>query len=335
MQAFDAPVMETNCEVAAVVDRGHAVADVDERRFLAEPGGRAGRSRATRTDAATCPRSSSPICRSVGTRRRRSGNLATAVAIRTRDGPRRSRRWRIGPARVGREARALPDERTGWVLAARRRRTSGRQSRLLPPSAAGPRRPMDRDRRGALGHGSENGDGVRGRVVSSSQRDRRRVDGASMARRRPTVEQIAVKAGRHDRLHHRLPGERDVGFVRLARRAHAEPQRRRRGRIRRSQEGFHGPRGDGARGGAGAAWCGPGSWPTRGCPAREELTSACDFLTKQRRLLAAASAAYRGWTIAPRSQALGESLPGAVELERVFVRRLTEFKHRLALPRRR
>jgi hypothetical protein len=172
----------------------------------------------------------------------------------------------------------LPDERAGWVLL----HADGGHPGNNPDFAAIRRWTAPSEGvltvRGALGHHSENGDGVRGRVVSSAQG----IVGQWTARNGETqtaVEQVVVKQGDTidfitDCVEHVTSdtfnwsveltlAQKDAGTATF-----------------RSREGFHGPLGDGTAielASIARAW----QLAYARNPTREELQSACEFMTNQ------------------------------------------------------
>jgi len=212
--------------------------------------------------------------------------------------------WQFGYGRVGIESQrteafaelahwtgsswqggaSLPDERIGWVIL----HADGGHPGANPDFAAIRRWTAPADGvvtvRGALAHGSENGDGVRGRIVSSGQG----VVGEWIARHGEVgtvAERIAVRRG--ETIDFVTDCQENVTSDSFSWRAEltldrdsAEPMKF------ATHEGFHGP----LTAGAGVALANVvRGWELAYArrPTRDELVAACDFVTKQSEFLRA------------------------------------------------
>ena len=217
--------------------------------------------------------------RTAGSRRRRSGNLAMAVAM-----PASDRTTSFTPFgaldrfQLARR-RKLPDAATGWVLAACRGWSSGRKSCICrdpPLDRAG--RWHDRPSHGTLGQRQRKWRrSPRAHRIAAPRHLRRMVRAQWRVRRRSSRNRRRKR--RDDRLHHRLHARTcsSDSFNVAGRLACARPMAMRRRLLTRTMA-FTARR---AKPPASRlpTWCGRGSWRIRGLPTREELASACAFLT--------------------------------------------------------
>ena len=198
LTAFDAPVMTVNCDTPRGQHRRAAVADADEQRVRPEAGRR---------------------CwpRGCGTKRRLDFAPRTDRAARCQVYRARAEAWQFGYGafdeasqrvrsfhaaaaldRLGlaRRARRLPDPQIGWAILHAAGGHAGRRPDACRRFAAGPRRGRARCAiAGKLKHASENGDGVRGRIVSSRGGLARRVAGQERRSGDATSRRIEVEPG--------------------------------------------------------------------------------------------------------------------------------------------
>jgi len=278
MQAFDAPVMQTNCESrpsSTVATQSLMLMNGDfwlsQAGMLAD---RALREPAKELPAADLPAkwdAAAPVWQfGYGACDAQSARTVAFTALS---------HW-TGSSWQGSDK--LPDEKTGWVLL----HADGGHTGANPDHAAIRRWTAPTDGqltiRGAIGHHSENGDGVRGRVVSSAKG----IVGDWAARNgdvETNVESFAVRAG--ETVDFITDCQENVTSDSFTWKVELSLAQGGGGTSTfRSQEGFHGPVGEGAAlqlASVARAWELAYSRP----PAREELQLASDFISRQRAYL--------------------------------------------------
>jgi hypothetical protein len=278
MQAFDAPVMETNCDVRpSSTVATQSLMLMNGEFWLGQAAALA--DRAQREPTAACDAElvaelpqrweASPALWQFG-----YGSFDLASGRTTSFTP--LGHW-TGSSWQGGEA--LPDERVGWALL----HADGGHTGDQPDKAAIRRWTAPADGvvsiAGTIGHASEHGDGVRGVVISSSFGVVG--DWAVHHGEAPTpVERVTVKAG--DTIDFVADCRANVTSdsftwrveLTLAEESGAST-------VFRSQEGFHGPAAT-ASGVDLASVVKTWQLAYSRLPSREELQAACDFLTQQR-----------------------------------------------------
>lgn len=283
MQAFDAPVMQTNCESrpsSTVATQSLMLMNgdfwLDQAAKLAD---RAAKEPAKNLPAALVANlpvrweAAPPVWQfGYGSCDMQSGRTASFTPLAQWTGS----SWQGGEK--------LPDEKTGWVLL----HADGGHPGANPDFAAIRRWVAPNDGllsvRGSLGHGSPNGDGVRGRVVASSKGIVGQWTTQNTAVE-TNVEQFAVKQGDTvDFITDCQQNESSDSFTWKVELSLAQEGAGAVVTTFRSNEGFHGPV-PAATGVELASVARAWQLAYLRIPSREELRVASDFLTKQRQYL--------------------------------------------------